>query len=121
MTLDANSAAALLAQLGNPTRLEVVRLLVRAGHAGAAVGEIQRVLGIPASTLSHHLGHLRRVGLVAQEREGTVLRCRADYERLEGLIAFLTDQCCSGLDVVARGKGRAAGAGSGSRAGRQAR
>jgi len=94
MRLDSDSAALLLAELGNPTRLRIVRLLVRAGETGAAVGEIRRALAIPASTLSHHLSHLRQVALVDQRREGTVLRCRVAYPRLDALVAFLTAECC---------------------------
>jgi len=94
MALDSDTAALLLAELGNPTRLRIVRLLVRAGDTGAPVGEIQRALAIPASTLSHHLSHLRQVALVDQRREGTVLRCHVAYQRLDALVAFLTAECC---------------------------
>ena len=62
-------AAETLAQLGNPTRLEVVRYLVKAGPSGVPVGSIQRQLKIPASTLTHHLKHLKGVGLLMQKRE----------------------------------------------------
>ena len=75
MKLDYDTAASLLSQLGNITRLKIVRELVRAGEGGMPVGKIRNVLDIPNSTLSHHLSHLRSVGLVRQEREGTVLRC----------------------------------------------
>jgi len=92
-------AAALLAELGNATRLEIVRLLVRAGPSGLPVGAIQRALGIPGSTLSHHLGHLRRVGLVRQERAGAVLNCFVDYRRLDAVVSFLTAECCRGAGV----------------------
>jgi len=93
--MELDTAASLLAELGNPTRLRIVRLLVRAGDAGKPVGEIQRALAIPASTLSHHLSHLRQVGLVASRREGTVLRCRLAYRRFEGLVTYLTAECCA--------------------------
>ena len=95
MKLDYDNAAALLSQLGNITRLKIVRELVRAGHSGMAVGEIRGVLDIPNSTLSHHLSHLRNVGLVRQEREGTVLRCFVVYQQIEGIVAFLTEECCA--------------------------
>lgn len=94
MVLDDAKAANLLSQLGNMTRLRIVRELVRAGHSGMPVGEIQGVLNIPHSTLSHHLSHLRNVGLVTQQREGTVLRCFLDFSKLHGIIAFLTQECC---------------------------
>jgi DNA-binding transcriptional ArsR family regulator len=93
--LEIDTAAELLARLGNPTRLRIVRELVRAGKTGMAVGDIQRSLGIPHSTLSHHLSLLRNVGLLRQEREGTVLRCLVDYDRLGSVITFLTEDCCA--------------------------
>jgi len=95
MKLDYETAATLLGQLGNQTRLKIVRELVRAGESGISVGEIQKVLGVPNSTLSHHINHLRSVGLVWQEREGTILRCFVDYEKIDSIVAFLTEECCS--------------------------
>ena len=91
MSLDFDSAASLLGVLGNQTRLRVVHMLVRAGEHGLAVGELQRSLGVPGSTLSHHLGHLRSVGLVAQTREGTSLRCRMDYAKLDAVVEIAVD------------------------------
>ena len=96
-----NQAARCLEKLGNPTRLEVFRLLVRAGAEGLPVGEIQDHLGIPASTLSHHIGHLVNVGLVVQERRGRQLLCRPDFSLMDGLIGFLTDECCMLVDKPA--------------------
>jgi len=101
MKMDLDTAALLLAQLGNTTRLKVVRLLVRAGREGLPVGEIQRTLEIPASTLSHHLNHLRGVGLIWQEREGTLLHCCVDYELIDAIVGFLTDECCVGHSAEA--------------------
>lgn len=95
--MDTNHAARCLEKLGNPTRLEVFRLLVRAGPEGLPVGELQAHLEIPASTLSHHLSHLVNVGLVRQEREGRVLRCTANCGLMEGLLGFLTAECCAGV------------------------
>ncbi len=95
MKLDYDTAASMLSQLGNVTRLKIVRELVRAGEGGVPVGEIRNVLDIPNSTLSHHLSHLRSVGLVWQEREGTVLRCFVDYENIDGIVTFLTEECCA--------------------------
>jgi len=94
MAVDLDTAATLLDQLGNRTRLQIIRMLVRAGEDGLSVGDIQRALEIPASTLSHHLGHLRGSGLIRQEREGTILRCCVDYALLRGLVDFLTAECC---------------------------
>jgi DNA-binding transcriptional ArsR family regulator len=95
MKLDYDIAASLLSQLGNITRLKIVRELVRAGSAGMAVGEIRNILDIPNSTLSHHLSHLRSVGLVRQDREGTVLRCFINYDHINGIVSFLTEECCA--------------------------
>jgi DNA-binding transcriptional ArsR family regulator len=94
MKLDVDSAATLLSQLGNPTRLKIVRELVRFERSGMAVGEIQKKLGTPNSTLSHHINHLRNAGLIKQQREGTVLRCFVDYEKIESIVTFLTEACC---------------------------
>jgi len=94
MALDLDTAALLLDELGNQTRLRIVRLLVRAGDEGRTVGDIQREIGVPASTLSHHLSHLRSAGVVWQEREGTVLHCFVDFKMISELVSFLTAECC---------------------------
>lgn len=89
-------AANALKELGHPTRLGIYRELVKAGHAGLPVGDIQKRLSIPSSTLSHHIAALLSVDLIRQERQGRILCCQPCYERLEGLLAFLTEECCSG-------------------------
>jgi DNA-binding transcriptional ArsR family regulator len=94
MTLNNDTAASLMSQMGNPTRLRIVRELVRAGRVGMPVGEIQRRLKVPHSTLSHHIRLLCGVGLVQQVREGTVLRCFVDYSKIDGIVQFLTKECC---------------------------
>ncbi|WP_127558402.1 ArsR/SmtB family transcription factor [Saccharospirillum alexandrii] len=94
-TLTLEQAAAQLAELGHPTRLGLYRLLVRAGHGGAPVAELQQQLDVPGSTLSHHLSRLVHVGLVKQVREGRVLRCFAQYDRLNTLIGYLMEECCT--------------------------
>jgi len=99
MTLD--TAASCLGELGNPTRLAIFRLLVRAGPEGAVVGDVQRHLDIPGSTLSHHLAHLARVGLIEQRRDGRSLWCIACHTVMDDLIEFLTDHCCAGLPDLA--------------------
>ncbi len=86
--------AARLDALGNTTRLELYRLLVRAGDPGLSVGEIQEKLEIPASTLSHHLKHLVMVGLVARSKSGTTHHCAANYNAMHEVLAFLTNECC---------------------------
>ena len=95
MKLDYDTAATLFSQFGNKTRLKIVRELVRAGKSGVPVGEIKKVLEIPDSTLSHHINHLRSVGLIWQEREGTILRCFVDYKKIDSIVAFLTEECCA--------------------------
>ena len=89
-------AAKQLEALGNPTRLNLYRTLVRAGAAGRPVGTLQESLGIAASTLSHHLKTLLMVGLITQERESTTLICRANYKVMNDLVGFLVDECCTG-------------------------
>lgn len=88
-------AAAQLEAIGNPTRLELYRILVRAGDEGLSVGKIQERLGMPASTLSHHVKRLVEAGLVSQERQATTLICRARYPAMQALIGYLADECCA--------------------------
>jgi ArsR family transcriptional regulator, arsenate/arsenite/antimonite-responsive transcriptional repressor len=88
-------AALQLEALGNPTRLQLYRTLVRAGEGGLPVGRIQEKLGIAASTLSHHLKRLVDTGLVTQERQATTLICRAHYPGMNALIGYLADECCA--------------------------
>jgi DNA-binding transcriptional ArsR family regulator len=90
-----DDAASRLEALGNSTRLKVYRALVRAGHAGLAVGRLQDRLKIPASTLSHHIKSLVAVGLISQAREGTTLICHAEYGTMQGLLDFLVAECCA--------------------------
>ncbi len=93
--MNIEQAAKQLEALGNPTRLEVYRTLVRAGANGLAVSSVQQKIGIPASTLSHHLHRLILTGLVTQERQATTLICRANYPAMRDLLGFLADECCA--------------------------
>ena len=93
-------AAKQLEALGNPTRLQVYRTLVRAGDAGLPVRRLQQRIGIAASTLSHHLHRLILTGLVSQERQSTTLICRANYPAMNSLIGFLADECCADADAA---------------------
>ena len=88
-------AALQLEALGNPTRLQLYRTLVRAGDEGLPVGRVQEKLDIAASTLSHHLKRLVDTGLVTQERQATTLICRANYSGMNALIGYLADECCA--------------------------
>src|ERR671912_1355378 len=92
--MNVEQAAKQLEALGNPTRLEVYRTLVRAGDSGLPVSRVQERLGIPASTLSHHLHRLILTGLVTQERQSTTLICRANYPAMDALLGFLANECC---------------------------
>lgn len=82
-----------LAELGNSHRLSVLRFLVKYGHKGAPVGDIQKALGIPASTLSHHLSRLAKVGLIRQEKQGRIIICTPEYLQLDAVIRFLQTEC----------------------------
>src|SRR3546814_9943468 len=95
-------AAAQLEALGNPTRLKIYRVLVRAGAEGLPVGRIQEKLAIPGSTLSHHCKRLIEPGLVTQERQATTLICRARYPAKQSLIGYLADECCADSGCVGR-------------------
>ena len=95
ISMKLEKAAAQLEALGNATRLNIYRILVRAGDDGLPVGRIQERLDIPASTLSHHCRRLIEVGLVTQERQATTLICRAHYPTMNALIGYLADECCA--------------------------
>jgi len=90
-----------LAQLGHKNRLMIFRLLVRAGHDGLSVGEIQQHLDIPNSTLSHHLQHMMKADLLVQSREGRVLRCVLNFDHVDHVLGFLMEDCCKGLSQSA--------------------
>jgi ArsR family transcriptional regulator len=85
-----------LAALAHPLRLRVFRALVVVGSQGMTPGVMAEALGASATTLSFHLKELAHAGLVEQEREGRNLIYRAAYDRMNGLISFLTDNCCAG-------------------------
>ena len=86
-----------LAELGNITRLRIFKFLVKAGHDGLPVGDIQEHLQIPGSTLSHHLTRLASANLIRQEREGRTLNCIANYEILDTVLTEMKSQCCVGV------------------------
>jgi len=89
-----------LRALGQSHRLAAFRALVTAGPEGLSVGELRGRVRVPAATLTAHLNALRAAGLVADTREGRVIRVRADYERMNGLIAYLTENCCGGASCA---------------------
>jgi len=89
-----------LAALGQPVRLKVFRALVVAGQAGLTPGVLGEKLGVPAATLSFHLKELAAAGLVTQERASRNLIYRADYDRMSGLLGYLTENCCQGQECL---------------------
>lgn len=93
--MDLQNAAKALKELGHPTRLAIFKCAVKAGYKGICVGEIQQKLGIPGSTLSHHIASLASAHLLCQRREGRTLFCVAEFEQLQEVIVFLQDECCS--------------------------
>ena len=86
-----------LRALGHDSRLAAFRALVQAGPDGLSVGELREQLQLPPATLSAHLNVLRASALVSDVREGRVIRLRANYESMNGLIAYLTENCCEGV------------------------
>ena len=89
-------AIAALAALAQESRLDVFRLLVQAGPDGLPAGRIGERLGLPSATLSFHLNQLRHAGLVSFRREGRSLIYAAAYGTMNGLVAYLAENCCRG-------------------------
>jgi ArsR family transcriptional regulator, arsenate/arsenite/antimonite-responsive transcriptional repressor len=87
--------ADMFSAMGVEPRLRIMQLLLSAHPDGLVVGEIQDELGIPASTLSHHLEKLKSEGLVSVRRESTFLRYSANTEALQELLRFLYAECCT--------------------------
>ncbi len=85
----------MFAAMGTDARLRILRLLLTAHPEGLIVGDIQSELGIPASTLSHHLDKLKHEELVTVERRSTFLWYRANVKTLQELLGFLYSECCT--------------------------
>ena len=98
--MESKKTIAALKALAHPHRLELFRRLVQAGPGGLTVGTIQDGTGHAAATLSNHLNSLRRAGLIRDRRDGRNIWCRADYARMNSLIAYLTENCCAGSDCL---------------------
>jgi ArsR family transcriptional regulator len=94
--ISAPHALAALAALGQPTRLEIFRLLIRREPEGVAAGAIAEAVGCAHNTLSSHLSILARSGLIRGTRDGRSIVYRADVEGMRALIAFLINDCCDG-------------------------
>jgi ArsR family transcriptional regulator len=89
-----------LAALAQPLRLQVFRALVVAGPQGLTPGAMSEGTGVPPNTLSFHLKELTHAGLVTQQRDGRYLIYRADFGRMNGLLAYLTENCCQGAGCL---------------------
>lgn len=100
--MDKISALSALAALGQDTRLEVFRLLVRAGSDGIPAGEVASRLGTVQNTMSAHLKVLDHAGLVRAERDGRIVRYVADMTGFRDLLAYLMEDCCNGSPELCR-------------------
>src|ERR1700744_2803445 len=98
--MDTQDADRRLSALAQDARLEVFRLLVKAGPDGMAAGEIARTLGIAANTLSAQLLILSNAGLIRARRDGRSIIYAADFDAMSGLLLFLTEDCCGGKPEI---------------------
>jgi DNA-binding transcriptional ArsR family regulator len=89
-------AVAALAALAQDSRLDVYRLLVQAGPDGMPAGDVAAALKIAPNTLTFHLDRLREAGLVAVRRDGRSMIYAAQYDRMNALLGYLTENCCQG-------------------------
>ena len=94
--MDEQDVVRALAALAQPLRLQVFRALVVAGQEGLTPGTMAEALGVPQNTLSFHLKELHNAGLVTQERASRHIIYRAAFERMNALMAYLTENCCAG-------------------------
>ena len=95
--MEKNTALPIFEALSSGIRLDVFRLLVRVGPAGMVAGELSAALDVPPTNMSFHLKALTHAGLVSAEQEGRFQRYRANMALMRGLIAYLTEECCSGM------------------------
>jgi DNA-binding transcriptional ArsR family regulator len=103
--VNSDDAVNALGALAQENRLAVFRLLVQAGENGMPAGAIAEALGLPNSSLSFHLAQLSRAGLIRQQRHGRSLVYAADYAIMNGLVGFLMENCCAGVDCSGRPSG----------------
>ncbi len=94
--MEKQAVVAALAALAQDNRLDAFRLLVQAGPDGMAAGEVAAALKVPANTLSFHFDRLRNAGLIKVERRSRRLIYSTRYETMNALLAYLTENCCSG-------------------------
>ncbi len=95
--METKTAVTALAALAQETRLSVFRLLVQAGPEGIPAGRIGEELEVAPATLSFHLKELSHAGLVTSRQNGRFIYYAADFERMAGLMTFLTENCCQGM------------------------
>ena len=95
--MENNRVMAALAALAQGNRLDVFRLLVKAGHSGLAAGQIATALGLPPNPLSFHFDRLRQAGLVTVRRASRSMIYAARFDTMNELVAFLTENCCAGV------------------------
>lgn len=100
MEMKAPAAVEALGALAQEHRLALFRLLVQAGNEGMPAGAIAESLGVPNSSLSFHLAHLTRAGLIRQRRQGRFLVYTADYAAMNALVGYLMENCCGGADCA---------------------
>ena len=96
--MESFAAIAALGALAQEHRLALFRLLVQAGEEGRAAGAIAEALGVPNSSLSFHLALLNRAGLIRQERRSRSLIYRAEFQAMNSLVSYLTENCCGGAE-----------------------
>ena len=94
--MDTSSAIKVFESLSSGIRLDIYRLLVKAGPAGLVAGEIGAELGVPPTNLSFHLKALTQSQLLSVTQEGRYLRYRAQLALMQDLVSYLTAECCSG-------------------------
>ncbi len=102
--MESTQIIAALEALAQESRLAVYRALVQAGPTGLTPGHLSETLDLPAPTLSFHLAQLRHAGLVQATRDGRSLIYAANYATMNGVIAFLTENCCSGASCAPKPK-----------------
>ena len=108
--MNASQAVETLAALAHGHRLRIYRLLIEAGPAGLSAGNIASRLKLLPSSLTFHVQHLHRAGLVTQERQSRQLIYAADFGVMNGLVAYLTENCCAGSGCRPAGSTRSTGA-----------
>jgi DNA-binding transcriptional ArsR family regulator len=98
--MEKSDAIAALAALAQDNRLDVFRLLVQAGPEGMPAGAVAEALGLAPNTLTFHFDRLRTAGLVTVRREGRSMIYAAQFETMNGLLGFLSENCCGGVSCA---------------------